>query len=69
MLTFVVDDVDVVHEFAAKRGDTIVEPPTNLFYGQRRMVVRDPDGTAVDISSECAPSQEFLDSLAHLSEH
>ena len=69
MLTFVVDDVDELHAAAVASGHVVVEPPTNLFYGQRRMVLRDPAGTLVDISSECEPSQEFLDSLPHLSEH
>lgn len=69
ILTFVVDDVDNLHQVATKRGDKIVEPPTNLFYGQRRMVLQDPEGTLVDISSECAPTAEFLESLPHRSRH
>lgn len=63
MLTFVVDDVDDVHRKAVKLGYEILQEPRDLFYGQRRMVTRDPSGTIVDISSECEPSQEFLDSL------
>lgn len=69
LLTFVVEDVDSLHDMAIGRGDTIIEPPTNMFYGQRRMILRDPDGTMIDVSSECPPSQEFLDSLPHSSEH
>ncbi len=64
MLTLVVDDVDVTHARAIELGCEIVQPPTDLFYGQRRMLVRDPNGTLVDLSSEGEPSQEFLDSLA-----
>ncbi len=64
MLTFVVPDVDATHQRAVERGETVVEPPTDLFYGQRRMIVADPQGTLVDISSEGQPSQEFIDSLS-----
>ncbi len=69
ILTFVVDDVDNLHGVAKERGENIIEPPTDLFYGQRRMVLQDPAGTLVDVSSDCAPSQEFLDSLPHRSHH
>ncbi len=51
MLTFVVDDVDAKHQRAADLGYDIVETPTDLLYGQRRMVLRDPNGTLVDVSS------------------
>ncbi len=64
MITIVVDDVDAVHERAKSMDVVIVEPPRDLFYGQRRMLVTDPDGTLLDISSECAPSPEFLASLS-----
>ena len=43
----------------------VVEEPVDLFYGQRRMILTDPDGTMVDVSSEGQPSQDFLDSLEH----
>lgn len=51
IMTFVVADVDAVHATAQSMGAEILEPPTNQFYGQRRMVLRDPDGTIVDVSS------------------
>jgi PhnB protein len=62
-LTVVVDDVDEVHRRASAAGVQVLEPPRDLFYGQRRMLVRDPDGWVVDISSECAPDPEWLRSL------
>ncbi len=68
LLTFVVDDVDSVHRRAIELGYRVVEPPTDLFYGQRRMILTDPTGTVVDISSECQPSQAFLDSLGVVAE-
>lgn len=60
MLTIVVPDVDPIHERAVASGVEILEAPRNLFYGQRRMLVRDPDGTIVDISSECPPDPQWM---------
>jgi catechol 2,3-dioxygenase-like lactoylglutathione lyase family enzyme len=51
ILTFVVDDVAPVHRRAVDMGVEIIQPPTNLAYGQRRLMLRDPAGTAVDISA------------------
>ena len=64
MVTIVVPDVDAVHRAAVALGAPIVEAPRDLFYGQRRMLLRDPDGTVVDVSSECPPSAAFLQSLS-----
>ncbi|MDD9910100.1 MAG: VOC family protein [Ahrensia sp.] len=50
-LTIVADDVETVFEAATKAGHVITEPPTNMFYGQRRMLLHDPDGYLIDISS------------------
>jgi catechol 2,3-dioxygenase-like lactoylglutathione lyase family enzyme len=50
-LTFVVEEVLVAFEQARTMGAEILEPPTDLFYGQRRLLLRDPAGTIVDISS------------------
>lgn len=55
-LTFVVDDVDAVHQLAVNKGFTVVHPPTDTFYGQRRLLLQDPDGTLVDVS---APIPDF----------
>lgn len=57
LLTFVVDDVEVVYQRASELGHAVLEPPTDLFYGQRRMILADPDGTHIDISSDCPPSK------------
>ncbi|MEO1019072.1 MAG: VOC family protein [Pseudomonadota bacterium] len=51
MLTFVVEDVEQVYADAQARGLTIVEPPRNLFYGQRRLLLRDPNGVLIDVST------------------
>lgn len=50
-LNFIVDQVDAVHARAVARGLPIVQPPRNEFHGQRRLLVSDPDGRLVDISS------------------
>ena len=63
MLTVVVDDVDRVYAAAVRAGDEIVESPRNLFYGQRRLLLKDPDGMLVDVSSECDPDPDWLASL------
>lgn len=54
MLTFVVADCDDVHTKAEAMGAEIVEPPRDMPYGQRRMLLRDPEGTVVDISAPTA---------------
>lgn len=50
-LTFVVEDVEAVYEMAKDHQFKIVEPPTNTFYGQRRLLLQDPSGTLVDVSA------------------
>lgn len=54
MVTFVVADCDSVFEQASKFDAEILEPPTDMPYGQRRMLLRDPDGTVIDVSSPVA---------------
>lgn len=51
IITFVVDDVAQSFGLARTMGAEIVQEPTDLFYGQRRMLLRDPEGTIIDISS------------------
>lgn len=55
LVTFVVADCDAVHETATALGVEIIEPPTDMPYGQRRMLLRDRDGTVLDISAPTAP--------------
>ena len=54
MVTFVVKDCDEVYASARSRNAEVLEPPTDMFYGQRRLLLRDPDGTVVDVSSPTA---------------
>ena len=50
-VTFVVDNADELFKIAETEGFEIVEKPSDTFYGQRRLLLKDPDGTLVDISS------------------
>lgn len=50
-VTFVVDDVDEVFETAKRANALVVKEPTNTFYGQRRLLIKDPAGAIVDVSS------------------
>lgn len=63
ILSFVVDDVDAMHEDALARGVPVVAPPRNLFFGQRQLLLTDPNGTLVDISSPAEMSEEFAATL------
>ncbi len=56
-LTFVVDDADKMFGIAKSDGIEIVSEPTDTFYGQRRLLLRDPSGTLVDISSPIKDSE------------
>lgn len=58
IVTFVVLDCDRVHDRAVEMGADIVQPPTDMPYGQRRMLARDPEGTLIDVSAPTAPIQQ-----------
>ncbi len=49
--TFVVDDVEKVHAQAIAMQAEIIQEPTDLPYGQRRLMLRDPAGAIVDVSA------------------
>lgn len=50
-VTFVVEDVDVTYQKALEMNIAIVQEPRNEFYGQRRFLVKDPNGCLIDICS------------------
>lgn len=58
ILTFVVDDVEGVYAAALEQGRDVVEPPRNTFYGQRSMLIKDPNGQLVDVSTPVAEIDE-----------
>jgi catechol 2,3-dioxygenase-like lactoylglutathione lyase family enzyme len=51
LVTVVVDDVDEVHARAVQLDAIVVEPPRDMFYGMRRMLINDPNGQLIDVSS------------------
>lgn len=53
-LTFVVDDVDNVYKRAQSMNLAVLQPPKNEFYGQRRLLLTDPNGLLIDVSSPIA---------------
>jgi predicted enzyme related to lactoylglutathione lyase len=50
-ITFVVDDVDALFSIAKTNNYQVVQDPENTFYGQRRMLLKDPNNYIIDISS------------------
>ncbi|MEO1590648.1 MAG: VOC family protein [Cyanobacteria bacterium J06632_22] len=50
-LTVVVDDVDAIYAKAQAAGVEMVQPPKDEFYGQRRMLIVDPNGLLIDVSA------------------
>ncbi len=59
-VTIVVEDVETVFRRAGELGVPIVREPRDEFYGQRRLLLTDPNGFLVDVSSPTAPvSAEF----------
>ena len=50
-VTFVVNDVDLTYKKALDMGLAIFQEPRNEFYGQRRFLVKDPNGCLLDICS------------------
>ena len=50
-ITFVVEKADDIFQIAKNEGFDIVSEPTDTFYGQRRLLLRDPNGVIVDVSS------------------
>ncbi|MDO5987183.1 VOC family protein [Flavivirga amylovorans] len=55
-VTFVVDNADEIFQIAESEKFEIISKPTDTFYGQRRLLLKDPNGTLVDISS---PIKDF----------
>ncbi|WP_237275915.1 VOC family protein [Tenacibaculum ovolyticum] len=50
-VTFVVDNADEIFQIAESEKFEIINEPTDTFYGQRRLLLKDPNGVLVDISS------------------
>lgn len=54
ILTFVVASVEKTRERAVAMQAEIIDGPRDLPYGQRRLMLRDPSGTIVDVSAPIA---------------
>ena len=63
ILTFLVDDVDAVHAEARRLRLPLVAPPRDLFHGRRQMLVTDPNGMLIEVSSPSTPSPAFAAEL------
>ena len=50
-ITFVVESADELFEIAELEKFTILSKPMDTVYGQRRLLLKDPNGALVDISS------------------
>ncbi|MGO2358613.1 VOC family protein [Mesonia sp.] len=50
-ITFVVDNVDHLFTSIKENEIEVISEPKNTSYGQRRCLLKDPDGTLIDISS------------------
>ncbi|WP_298489051.1 VOC family protein [uncultured Maribacter sp.] len=55
-VTFVVENVDEIFKIAESEKFEILSEPKDTFYGQRRLLLKDPNGTLVDVSS---PIKDF----------
>ena len=50
-VTFVVDEIDGIFEIAQQEQFEVISPPHDTFYGQRRLLLKDPNGALVDVSA------------------
>lgn len=64
LVTVDVDDVDQVHERALAAGLEAVVPLRDEAFGQRHFMLRDPNGTLLDVVQWIRPSREFLREVA-----
>ena len=55
-ITLVVNNAEEIFQIAKSKQFHIVNEPTDTSYGQRRLLLKDPNGTLVDISS---PIKDF----------
>ncbi|WP_327048919.1 VOC family protein [Microbispora sp. NBC_01189] len=56
IIEFLVDDVDGVHRNLAGFVAELVKEPTTMPWGNRSLLVRDPDGNLVDFFTPVTPA-------------
>jgi uncharacterized glyoxalase superfamily protein PhnB len=63
IVEFSVDDVDTGFEriLAAAPGVTVVQPPTTMPWGNRSLLLRDPDGNLVNLFTPPAAGRHVPD--------
>ena len=61
LLTLQVDDAQALGAQLAAAGVELVHPLTDEPWGQRRLMVRDPSGIAIDVVEQIAPAPGFWD--------
>jgi len=54
VVTFIVDDMDALDAELAQRGVAIELAPTEQSWGDREMLLRDPDGNRISVKEERA---------------
>lgn len=57
-VTFVVPNVDELHNKAIAMGAEVIQEPRNEFYGQRRFLVLDPAGCLLDVCSPWSDNEK-----------
>ena len=55
IVEFLVDDVDAAHERLVAAGRAVVQEPTTMPWGNRSLLLRDPDGTVVNLFTPVTP--------------
>ncbi|RTZ18660.1 hypothetical protein EKN09_29365 [Vibrio penaeicida] len=50
-VTLVVEDVDAVFKAAEQKNYVVLQTPEPTFYGQKRLLLEDPAGVLVDVST------------------
>ncbi|RKE18808.1 glyoxalase/bleomycin resistance/extradiol dioxygenase family protein [Streptomyces sp. TLI_171] len=55
IVEFLVEDVDLLHRRLADGGAEVVAAPATLPWGNRSLLVRDPDGTLVNFFTPVTP--------------
>lgn len=50
-ITMVIEDVDEFYPKAVSQSVEVIQPPQDTAYGQRRLLIKDPNGVVLDVSS------------------
>ena len=64
VVTVEVESVDVVHDRAVDLGIEVIFEPRDEDFGQRHVMIRDPNAILVDIIEWIRPSRAFLREVA-----